>query len=105
MNRPLTILAGALASIGAAFLFHGPLGTAQRFEAGIEEEARAVLDYYEMTGVRAEFEQGPLRRTIILSGPADEFQRGELVRVMNDIPGVAAARWDPSSPVIRRGQQ
>jgi len=36
-------------------------------------------------------------RTMVLSGPADPFQRSELVRIMGEVPGVAAVRWDPAS--------
>jgi hypothetical protein len=34
---------------------------------------------------------------MILSGPADDFQRAELVRILDDIPGVLEVRWDPAS--------
>ena len=46
-----------------------------------------------MTEVQARLERGPLTRRLILSGPADDFQRSELVRIMDGIPGVADARW------------
>ena len=38
-----------------------------------------------------------LARRLILSGPADEFQRQELVRILDDIPGVLEVRWDAAS--------
>ena len=34
---------------------------------------------------------------MILSGPADSFQRSELVRIMHQVPGIDAVRWDPAS--------
>jgi hypothetical protein len=34
---------------------------------------------------------------LILSGPADDFQRGELVQILDDIPGVVDVQWDPGS--------
>jgi hypothetical protein len=44
-----------------------------------------------------------MRRTIILSGPADDFQREGLVRVMEKLKGVDHAEWDPGSlPVESR---
>ena len=38
--------------------------------------------------------------TIILSGPADDFQRRALVEKLGELPGVNEVRWDPASPVI-----
>jgi hypothetical protein len=35
----------------------------------------------------------PMKRTLILSGPADDFQRAELVRILNHVPGVGNVRW------------
>jgi hypothetical protein len=55
-----------------------------------------------MHQVTARLEQGPLQRTLVLSGPADDFQQRELLRIMNLIPGVQSVRWDrPLEP--RRG--
>ena len=51
-----------------------------------------------MEPVRAVVERRPLSRTLVLSGPADNFQRGELVRILNEVPGVARVRWAKSSP-------
>lgn len=97
MNRTLVILTGAAASIAAALVYHGPLGAGAKMEADIEREVQASLQYYEMTQVQARLAEGPLRRTVVLNGPADPFQRTELVRVLNDIPGVAAVEWDAAS--------
>src|SRR5205085_6830355 len=55
--------------------------------------ARQVLDYYEMSKVSAQLHRDPLTRTLVLSGPADDFQTSELVRVMSQLPGVGNARW------------
>jgi len=41
--------------------------------------------------------RGPLSRRLILSGPADDFQRTELVRILDETPGVLDVRWDPAS--------
>ena len=46
-----------------------------------------------MTQVQGQIERGPIKRTLVLSGPADDFQRGELIRIMDDVPGVANVRW------------
>ena len=48
----------------------------------------------EMPAVTAVLDRSPaLTRTLLLSGPADDFQRGELPRYMAVVPGVAEARW------------
>ena len=50
-----------------------------------------------MTQVTARLQRDPLTRRLILSGPADDFQRGELVRRMEALPGIGEATWAPSS--------
>jgi hypothetical protein len=47
-----------------------------------------------MTQLQAHVQRSPLARTVILSGPADDFQRRELARIMEVVPGVANARWN-----------
>jgi hypothetical protein len=74
-------------------LWHGPAGTAERFAAAVDGRSRQVLTDFEMTQVQARLERDPLRRTLLLSGPADDFQRSELVRIMDEVPGVANVRW------------
>ena len=91
------LLIGAVATLAVAELYHGPLGAAQEMETRIERSARAELDRNEMVQVQARLSERPLSRTLILSGPADDFQRGELVRVMGLLPGVDQVEWDPSS--------
>jgi len=92
-RRVAALAAGALVAIGAAALWHGPLGAGGRFATQVERQARETLAAFEMVQVRSRLETGPLRRTLVLAGPADSFQRGELVRIMGAIPGVGAARW------------
>ena len=70
------------------------------------QTARQTLDYYEMTKVTAHLHHGPLTRRLILSGPADDFQSSELVRIMGDLPGVSNARWSAKGgglPLIVEG--
>jgi hypothetical protein len=86
------IIAG-LVALAAAATWHGPLGAADRFTAKIERQARQALDYYEMTKVTAHLHRGPLTRRLILSGPADDFQSSELVRLLSQLPGVSGVRW------------
>jgi len=90
--------AGAVAMLGTALLWHGPLGAANRFAGWAERVANDSLGYYEMPEVQARLQRGPLTRTMLLSGPADDFQRREIVRMMREIPGVSGASWS------RRGE-
>ena len=105
-RRIAFLVGGVLASMGAAALWHGPLGAADRFSREVELSARQTLDYWEMTQVQARLHHGPLTRRVILSGPADDFQRSELVRVIGDVPGVSTARWSADGsglPLIVEG--
>ena len=92
-RRNLTLGIGLVASLAAALLWHGPLGAADRFAAEVERNARRTAVYYEVPQVSAHLHHWPLTRQILLSGPADDFQRLELVRLMEDIPGVSDATW------------
>jgi hypothetical protein len=100
MNRKALLALGGLATIGVAELWHGPLGAAAEFEAQVERRARNLLDYYELPQVTAAMDDKPLTRRLILSGPADDFQRRALVEKMGELPGVNEVRWDPRSPVV-----
>ncbi len=95
------LLIGAVATLAVAELYHGPIGAAQQLESRIERSARAELDRNEMFQVSARLEGDPLSRTLILSGPADDFQRSALVEVMGELPGVAGVEWDPASRPVK----
>jgi len=97
VNRFAILGLGIVATLGVTALWHGPLGHAEKFASLVEASARAKLDHDEMTQVQARLERGPLTRRLILSGPADDFQRGEIVRRMVLLPGVGEAVWDPGS--------
>ena len=92
-KRNLLLAAGLAAALAATALWHGPFGGAGRFTAEIERSARQGLDNYEMAGISARLHRDPLARRLVLSGPADDFQRRELVRIMGSIPGVRTATW------------
>lgn len=100
MNRKAYLGLGALATIAVAELWHGPVGAADELETKLERHARNLLDYYELPQVSARLDEKPLTRRLILSGPADDFQRRALVEKMGELPGVNEVRWDPASPVI-----
>ena len=97
MSRIQPLLLGAVAVLAVTELFHGPFGRALELKGRIERRARAALDNNEMPAIQAHLADTPMRRVIVLSGPADDFQRRELVRLMRIIPGVEDAEWDPGS--------
>ncbi|WP_309662369.1 hypothetical protein [Sphingomonas sp.] len=92
-TRKIYFGGGAVAALAAAMLWSGPLGGSERLTSRVESSARATLDHLEMTQVDARLQRDPLRRRLVLSGPADEFQRGQLVQILDDIHGVADVRW------------
>jgi len=97
IGRPAIFMLGVAATLAVTAIYHGPMGKGDEFAARVERAARAELDRQEMYQVDAKLERGPLRRTLILSGPADDFQREELPNIMAKVPGVEAVRWDPAS--------
>jgi hypothetical protein len=104
-KRVMALGLGIAVSVAAAALWHGPLGAADRFTSRVERDARATLDFY-LPQVRAGLHHGPLTRQLILTGPANDFQRSELVRTMETLPGVRSATWSASGgglPLIVEG--
>jgi hypothetical protein len=93
----LIVAAAALAALAGAGLWHGPLGAADRFSARVEKDVARTLTYYEMTQVQAGLHRNLLTRRVMMSGTANDFQRNELVRLMEDIPGVSRATWTQSA--------
>jgi hypothetical protein len=104
VTRSRILLIGLLATIGIAELFHGPFGAAAELETRIEKRARSALNYYELPAVTARLDEKPLSRRLILSGPADDFQRRALVELLGQLPGVNEVRWEPKSPVVDHWQ-
>lgn len=101
-RRHWLLAAGALAALAGAVLWHGPLGAAERFAAKVDSTAEFVLADWEMSQVEGRLHRQPLTRRLMLSGPADDFQRGELVRILSTIPGVSSATWsdDGGRPLV-----
>ena len=95
------LVAGLAAVIGLAWVWHGPIGTGSSFAAAAEQQTRQVLVDFEMAPVRAAVERSPLSRTLVLDGPADDFQRAELVRILNDVRGIGSVHWaDEAAPFM-----
>jgi len=105
-RRIAVLIAGAAAAIGLAVLWHGPLGGSDRFSGQVERGVRATLVYYEMPQVTGHLHHDPLTRRVLLSGQADDFQRSELVRLINQVRGVSSTSWSSDGgglPLIVEG--
>lgn len=87
------VVAGAMLTLAAMAVWNGPIGAARKLSVTIERSARATLDDFEMVKVRATLHHRPLTRRLLLSGPADDFQHSELIRIMSAVPGVSRATW------------
>lgn len=97
MSPTRIFLVGIAAVLGSTALWHGPLGAGDRMAQRAELIARRTLDHYELPMIQARLQRQPLTRRLMLSGPADDFQRAELVRILDEIPGVIKVRWDAAS--------
>ena len=97
MSRLAILGAGIALVLALTWSWHGPMDAGERLAIRAEQEARAMLDHYEMVHVQAHMERGPLTRRMILSGPADDFQRSEIRRLAEELPGVGEARWSAAS--------
>jgi hypothetical protein len=104
MKWTYSLLLGMAAVTATTWLWHGPLGVGERFAVAREQAARQQLDHDEMYQVQARMERNPIRRRLILSGPADDFQRREIKRRMEAQPGVAEALWSASSQSTEASQ-
>lgn len=98
MKRNPALALGFLATLATAALWHGPGGGATRFTITAERTMRITLDHYEMPAIAVKLQRGPLTRTLQFDGPADDFQRGEILRIGREVPGVAATSWAGQPP-------
>lgn len=92
-QRNWLMAVGIVVALAGAVLWHGPLGAAERLASKVNSTAEFVLADWEMSQVDGRLHRQPLTRRLMLSGPADDFQRGELVRILSTIPGVSRATW------------
>jgi len=92
-KRLVPLVAGALASLAATGLWYGPMGASALFTSRVERAARITLDNYEMPQIASRLYRKPLSRRLILSGEADDFQRSELARILDTIPGIREVCW------------
>ena len=93
------LLIGFAAALLAGWIGHGPLGRGGQFVDSLQAGAEAKLREAALPGVAVSFPRGPLARTAILSGPANDFQRNGmgglpgLTQRVAAVPGIAAVRW------------
>ena len=92
---------GLLLALIFAALWHGPLGGGQTACGAHRARRAATLVYYEMAGVTAHVHRAPLSRRLMLTGPADDFQRSELPRTMDTLPGVSQRTVEPAGGACR----
>ncbi len=104
-KRFLALAIGALAAIAFAGIWHGPIGAADRFTAKVESTISEALINNEIPEVSGHLHRSPLTRRAMLSGPADDFQRREVIRLMHVVPGVESASWSGGGgvPLIVEG--
>lgn len=104
-KRVLALALGVILALGLAALWHGPGGAANRFTKSVEQVVREALVNNEIPEVNGHLQRGPLTRRVLLSGPADDFQRREVVKLMNVVPGVESASWSGGTaiPLIAEG--
>ena len=105
-TRYLSLAIGVLATLALVALWHGPAGAADRFSAEVERGIHQTIVYWEIPQVSGHLHHDPLTRRAMLSGPADDFQRRELVIVMDQVPGVESASWSldgGGTPLIVEG--
>jgi hypothetical protein len=103
LPRIAKLLIGVAAALLAGWVFHGPIGRGEAFASRLEARARAVVTEAELPEIRARIDRAPLARRILMSGPADEFQRegqgyfpGLNDRILG-LGGIAAIQW-PDEP-------
>jgi hypothetical protein len=106
MRRAVRLLIGLAAVMLMGWIWHGPAGQGGAYVAKLEAGARSAIAPIGIAGVEVRLPRDPLRRTAILSGPADDLQREGLGSEMglNDyvraVPGIAGIHWtdQPGGP-------
>ena len=106
MGRLLRLLIGLAAVLLMGWIWHGPAGQGEAYVAKLEAGARSAIAPIGIAGVEVRLPRDPLRRSAVLSGPADDLQREGLGSEMglNDyvraVPGIAGVHWadQPGGP-------
>jgi len=66
---------GLAAALCAGLVSHSVLGRGEAFIDGLEARAQDVVRGAGLPGITARMARDPLSRTVLMSGPANEFQR------------------------------
>ena len=88
-------IAGFALVLALAALWHGPLGNgAARYVAYTENVANEALVLYEMDQQVAVMNaREPVQRRLWLAGTADDFQREQLVLLLDQVPSIGDVNW------------
>ena len=95
MPPSIKMLIGLAATVGSAWIFHGPAGYGQRLIDRLDAQVQPLVRKQEVASVRASFPR-PLSRDLRFSGEANSFQREGFVEVIRDadIRGLRTVGWD-----------
>jgi len=96
-RRRKMLLLGVAGLLAAVAVWHWPAGAGQRFAGTVEGMAREEIRGLEMPEITVRAERAPLSRGLVLSGPANDLQQSEFVKMMERLPGVAHAGWEGQS--------
>lgn len=99
MDASAKIFIGLAATVASSWVFHEPLGYGRRLVDEMDRKVQYVVRKQDVPGVAAAFERSPLSRDLVLSGPADDFQRlGFIDLIRNSVEGVRDISWTAASP-------
>lgn len=93
-KRNKALWLGLAALLAGVALWHGPLGGGERFARLVEGAVAEELEWLKVPGISGRLERSPLGRTLILSGPANDFQREGFVRALSPVKGIWRIRWE-----------
>jgi hypothetical protein len=106
MPRLGKVATGLVAVLLMGWLWHAPLGRGELYAERLEAAARAAIAPLGLPGIAVRLPRDPIRRTAILSGPADDLQREGLGSeyglndYIREVPGIRGVHWtdQPGGP-------
>lgn len=104
MSPSLKMLTGLAATVASAWIFHAPAGYGRRLIDRLDARVRPVVARQELPTVTASFADSPLSRDLLFTGPANAFQRGRFVEIVQEenIRGLRSVGWDPASRAVEQ---
>jgi hypothetical protein len=100
MKASVKILIGLAAAMLMAWVWHGPGGQGEALVGGLERQANAAVANAGLPGISVSMVRGPIARTAIVNGAANDLQREGLGSqfgvkdYVRAVPGIAQVRWD-----------